>query len=55
MGSEMCIRDRINNTGATLSEVLPEFWGLCILMVFYFIVACLLYKRECKKLKFNMV
>ena len=46
---------KINNTGATLSEVLPEFWGLCILMVFYFIVACLLYKRECKKLKFNMV
>ena len=39
---------KINNTGATLSEVLPEFWGLCILMVFYFIVACLLYKRECK-------
>jgi len=46
---------KINNTGATLSEVLPEFWGLCILMVFYFIVACLLYKRECKKLKINMV
>ena len=46
---------KINNTGATLSEVLPEFLGLCILMVFYFIVACLLYKRECKKLKFNMV
>ena len=46
---------KINNTGATLSEVLPEFWGLCILMVFYFIVACLLYKRERKKLKINMV
>ena len=46
---------KINNTGATLSEVLPEFLGLCILMVFYFIVACLLYKRECKKLKINMV
>lgn len=44
---------KINNAGATLSEVLPEFWGLCILMVFYFIVACLLYKREYKKLKIN--
>ena len=44
---------KINNTGATLSEVLPEFSGLCILMVFYFIVACLLYKKECRRLKIN--
>lgn len=44
---------KINNTGATLSEVLPEFWGLCVLIVVYFIVACLLYKREYKKLKIN--
>jgi hypothetical protein len=42
---------KINNTGATLSEVLPEFWGLWILVAVYFIVACLLYKIEYRKLK----
>lgn len=42
---------KMNNTGATLSEVLPEFWGLWILALVYFIVACLLYKIEYRKLK----
>lgn len=44
---------KINNTGATLSEVLPEFWGLWILAAFYFVMACLLYKIEYRKLKYK--
>lgn len=42
---------KINNTGATLSEVMPEFWGLWVLAVIYFVMACLLYKLEYRKLK----
>ena len=42
---------KMNNAGATLSDVWPEIQGLCILLCFYFIVAYLLYKNECKKLK----
>lgn len=40
---------KINNAGATLSEVSPEFWGLWGLTALYFLVACLLYGREFKK------
>lgn len=42
---------RINNMGATLKEVYPQFYALWILVVFYFILAYLLYLKELKKMK----
>lgn len=40
---------KINNLGATLSEVLPEYISLWILAVFYFVLACILYKFEIRR------
>lgn len=37
---------KMNNMGATLGEVLPEYLNLWILAIIYFILACLLYYRE---------
>ena len=40
---------KMNNMGATLGEVLPEYLNLWILAIIYFILACLLYYREIVK------
>ena len=37
---------KINNAGATLSEVLPEYVSLWILALVYLCLACFLYYRE---------
>lgn len=37
---------KMNNMGATLGEVLPEYLSLWFLAVVYFVLACLLYRRE---------
>lgn len=44
---------KINNMGATLNQVVPEYISLWILVAIYFILACLLYRREINKLKCN--
>lgn len=41
---------KINNMGANLQEVLPEYVSLWILAVVYFVLACLLYQKEIEKL-----
>lgn len=41
---------KMNNMGATLNEVIPEYVSLWILAVIYFILACLLYRKEIRKL-----
>lgn len=40
---------KINNMGATLHEVLPEYTALWLLAALYFTLACLLYRREMKR------
>lgn len=40
---------KINNMGASLSEVRPELNGLWILAAVYFLLSCLLYLREVRK------
>lgn len=40
---------KINNMGASLSEVSVEFYSLWFLAVLYFVIACLLYIRELRK------
>lgn len=42
---------KINNAGATLSEVLPEYAGLWILAAVYLCLACFLYYREMRMTK----
>ena len=42
---------KINNAGATLSEVTPEYVSLWILAVAYLCLACFLYHREMSKQK----
>lgn len=42
---------KINNMGADLREVYPQFYRLWILTAVYFTLACLLYYREIKKVK----
>lgn len=42
---------KINNMGATLNQVLPEYISLWILAALYFVVACLLYKFEINKIR----
>lgn len=37
---------KMNNMGAGLSQVLPEYAGLWVLAGVYFVLACLLYRRE---------
>lgn len=37
---------KMNNMGATLHEVLPEYAALWLLAALYFTLACLLYRRE---------
>lgn len=37
---------KLNNLGATLRDVLPEYVSLWILAGVYFVLACLLYRRE---------
>ena len=44
---------KINNMGATLHEVLPEYISLWILAGMYFILACLLYQNEINKMMNN--
>ena len=39
---------KMNNMGATLKDVLPEYASLWILAVIYFVLACFLYRREMK-------
>lgn len=41
---------KINNMGASLGEVLPEYLSLWILAVIYFVLACLLYRREINRI-----
>lgn len=40
---------KINNMGATLNEVLPEYVSLWILAGIYFVLACILYRIEINK------
>lgn len=40
---------KINNMGATLHEVLPEYTALWLLAALYFTLACLLYRREIRR------
>ena len=40
---------KINNMGATLNEVTTEYVSLWILAAIYFILACLLYRREIRR------
>ena len=42
---------KINNSGATLTEAAPEYLGLWIQAALYFVVSCLLYWREMRKIK----
>lgn len=42
---------KINNMGASLSQVHSEFYSLWILAVFYFVLACFLYFREIRKVR----
>lgn len=42
---------KINNMGATLGEVSTEYISLWILAVIYFLLACILYKREIRNQK----
>lgn len=40
---------KMNNMGASLKGVLPEYLSLWILAVIYFVLACLLYRKEIRK------
>lgn len=39
---------KINNAGATLSEVVPEYASLWVLVLVYLVLACFLYRRAIK-------
>lgn len=44
---------KMNNMGATLADVLPEYLSLWGLALFYFVLACLLYRKEIKKVYYR--
>ena len=46
---------KINNMGATLPEVLPEYASLWFLAAVYFGLACFLYRKEIVKRKYKTV
>lgn len=42
---------KMNNMGATLEQVFPEYVSLWILAIIYFVLACLLYKFQINKIR----